>query len=150
MSFNEEDIARITKRPGYGIAGGIKGTVGAGAALSKAGGSGKVNDLESAALHESLAAKKLQVGYSGLPEIRITFYRHRLADHSRAVSEKALVDCLQYAGLISGDSQDEIRLTYAEQAKIGTNEEERTEIEIIYPEVDYDNLWVPAARHMGR
>jgi hypothetical protein len=151
---NEEDLQKILSRKGYGVAGGIRGgisgTISAGSAASKAGGAGSLDDVEPDTGHESLGAKKLQVGYSGRPEIRITFYRHRLADHSRAISEKALVDGLQYAGLISGDSEKEIRLTDVVQEKIGTDEEERTEIHIIYPEVDYNNLWVKATQHLGR
>ena len=151
--LNESDFQGILRKPGYGIAasgGGISGTLRAGASLSKAGGSGSLDDLESNSGDESLAAKRVQVSYSGKVHIRITFYRRRLADYSRAISEKALVDCLQYAGLISGDSEKEIWLEDGGQKKVESDEEERTELEIFYPEVDYDNLWVPAKAHKGR
>lgn len=148
--MNEKELKTITSRPGYGIAGGIKGGISAGSAASKIGGAGSLDDVESDSGDGSLAAKKLQIGYSGLPEIRITFYRRRLADHSRSVSEKALVDGLQYAGLIAGDSESEIRLTHVTQAKVGTDEEERTEVEIIYPEINYDEPWVKAKANAGR
>lgn len=153
--MNEKDIKTIAARPGYGIAssiggGGIKGGISAGAAASKIGGAGALDNVESDIGDESLGAKKLQIGYSGLPEIRITFHRRRLADHSRSVSEKSLVDSLQYAGLICGDSESEIRLTHVAQAKVGSNEEERTVVDIIYPEVDFNNLWIPAKKNLGR
>lgn len=154
---NEEDLARITSRSGYGIAasgGGIKGTLRAGAALAKAGDSGEVGDMESGSRHEPLHEKKLQIGCSGKPEVLITFYRRRLADYgednSRAVSEKALVDSLVYAGLIQGDSGEEIRLKDGGQKKVGSNEEERTEVEIFYPEVSYDEPWVKAKANAAR
>jgi hypothetical protein len=156
-NLSNEQLEELLQKRGYGIAsqskgisGGIKGTVRQGSAISKVDGAGSLDNVESTALDESLGAKKLQVNYSGLPEIRITFYRRRLADHSRAISEKALVDCLQYAGLIEGDSQKEIRLTDVTQSEVGSDEEERTEIEIIYPEVDYDNLWKKAKANKAR
>jgi hypothetical protein len=94
--------------------------------------------------------EKLQVGCSGKVRVRIKFYRHRLADYSRAISEKALVDCLQYAGLISGDSEKEIWLIDDGQIKVGSKAEERVELTLEYPEVDYDNLWVAAKQNKGR
>ncbi len=153
--ITSDQLSTVLGRKGYGIESsigkqGIKSTLGPSTITSTISGAGALDDLESDSLSQSLGSKKLQVNYSGKPEIRITFYRHRLADHSRAISEKALVDGLQYAGIIKGDSQEEIRLTYVEQEKIGTDEEERTEIDIIYPEVDLDNLWIKAAEHKGR
>jgi hypothetical protein len=148
--ISEKDLQAILNRKGYGLGGGIQSQIGPSTITSKISGAGEIDDLESDTLSQSLGSKKLQINYSGKPEIRITFYRHRLADHSRAISEKALVDGLQYAGIIEGDSQEEIRLTYVEQEKIGADEKERTEIDIIYPEVDLDNLWVPAKKHAGR
>ncbi len=149
--MTEDDLNAILSRPGYAISESkIKSCIGQRAVESQIKRERQEHYLESAASDESLHAKKLQIGYSGKPEIRITFYRHRLADHSRAISEKALVDCLQYAGLIEGDSEEEIRLTDVIQKKIGKDEEERTEVEIIYPEVDFDNLWIPAKANKAR
>lgn len=148
--MDEHDLQRILSRKGYAIESGIKSTIGKRTVESEVKRAGEINYLESTAGDESLYAEKLQINYSGKPEIRITFYRHRLADHSRAISEKALVDCLQYAGLIEGDSEEEIRLTNVVQKKIGKDEEERTEIELIYDDVDLDNLWVPAKSNKAR
>lgn len=154
--LNDSDLKGIISKPGYGIASsgaGIKGTLRAGIALHQAGGAGSLNDLESAPSDESLGSKKLQVGCTGRIEIRITFYRRRLADYgeecSRAISEKALIDSLVYAGLIQGDSGSEVRITDGGQKKVGTDEEERTELEIFYPEVDFGSLWVKAKEHKG-
>lgn len=148
--MNESDIKRIAGKRGYGIVGTISSGIRKGSIASQIDGSGEIDNLEPDSLDASLQAEKLQISYSGKPEIRITFYRRRLADHSRAISEKALVDCLQYAGLIEGDSEKEIRLTYVEQKKVESDEEERTEIELIYEEVDYDNLWKQAKQNKAR
>jgi hypothetical protein len=75
---------------------------------------------------------------------------HRLADHHRSISEKALIDALQYCGAIGGDSEREIRLFVEDQVKVGSKAEERTEVVIEYPEVDFDNLWIPRKRTDGR
>lgn len=151
--MNESDLARIASRPGYGIQGGIKGTLKAKLALSKDRGYGSFDDLEPNSGDGSLDAKKLQVGYSGKVRVRITFYRRRLADYgeecSRAVSEKALIDCLVYAGLIKGDSGAEIWLEDGGQKKVESNEEEKTAIELFYEGVNYDEPWVKGASHAG-
>lgn len=151
--MNEEDLKRITSKPGYGIVGGIQGTVRAGAALSKDRSSGTLDDLESDTGDGSLDAKKLQVGYSGKVRVRVTFYRRRLADYgeecSRAVSEKALIDCLVYAGLIKGDSGEEIWVEDGGQKKVESNEEEKTVIELQYDGVNYDDPWIKGASHAG-
>lgn len=106
--------------------------------------------MESDSSDESVCPEKLQINYSGKVRVRVTFYRRRLADYSRAISEKALVDCLQYAGLVGGDSEEEIWLEDGGQKKVESNEEERTEIELFYPEVDLDNLWKPAKQNKAR
>ncbi len=151
--MTEDDLKTILSRKGYAISCSeptIKSKLGPRTIESQIKREREIDNLESAVDDESLHAKKLQVNYSGKPEIRITFYRRRLADHSRAVSEKALVDCLQYAGLIEGDSEKEIRLTHVRQEKVETDEEERTEIEIFYDGVDFDNFWVPAKSNKAR
>jgi hypothetical protein len=155
--LNEEDLKKIVSRRGYGLASGIKsgisGGIAAGAAAYSDNDPGAVDHLESGAGHGSLHEKKLQVGYAGKVRIRVTFYRRRLADYgeecSRAVSEKALVDCLVYAGLIEGDSGKEIWLEDGGQKKVESNEEEKTEFDLLYEEVNYENPWVPARRHLG-
>lgn len=155
---NEQDLQKILSRKGYGISAGIKGRIAGGistgSAASKISGTGSLDNVEPNLVDESLRAKKLQVGYPGKVTARVTFYRRRLADYgegnSRAVSEKALIDGLVYAGLIQGDSGEEIRLEDGGQKKVASDEEERTEIDIIYPEVDYNNMWVKATKHLGR
>lgn len=148
--MSEDDLNKILARPGYKLESTLKSQIGTRTVESEIKRTRQEHDLESASGDESLHSEKLQINYSGKPEIRITFYRHRLADHSRAISEKALVDSLQYAGLIGGDSENEIRLTDVIQKKIGKDEEERTEITIDYPEVDLDNLWVKAKENKAR
>ncbi len=156
--MNEDDLNKITARKGYGIVssgitGGIKGNIGAWASISKDRDSGEVNDLESNSGDGSLDSKKLQVGYSGKVRIRITFYRRRFADYgeecSRAVSEKALIDCLVYAGLIEGDSGKEIWLEDGGQKKVESNEEEKTVIELFYTDVNYEDPWIKGKSHAG-
>ena len=98
--------------------------------------------MESNPRYEPLCAEAVQIGYSGLAIVRLKFYRRRLADYSRAICEKYLIDGLTYAGLIRDDSETEIRLIDEGQEKVESNEEERTEITIEYQQVDYDNLWV--------
>jgi hypothetical protein len=106
--------------------------------------------LESDTLHAQVGPKKLQIRCREKIRVCVTFYRRRLADYSRAISEKALVDCLTKSGLLAGDSEKEIWLVDGGQKKVETNEEERTELEIDYPSVDLDNLWEESARHDGR
>lgn len=156
--FNEEDLKQILTRGGYGINGGIKGGISGGIAANvaahQAGDSGEVNDLESGSGHGPLHEKKLQIGYSGKVRIRVTFYRRRLADYgeecSRAISEKYLIDCCVYAGLIKGDSGKEVWLEDGGQKKVESNEEERTEIDLIYTGVSIESPWVKAQQHLGR
>jgi hypothetical protein len=155
---DDAGLRKILNRKGYGLASGIKSGIAEAAKLAKlrkeAGledsGSGPANDLEPDSGDESLCAKKLQIGYSGKVRVRIKFYRRRLADYSRAISEKALVDCLQYAGLIQGDSEKEIWLEDGGQEKVGTDEEERTEIILEYEGVNLDDPWIPAKQNLAR
>ncbi len=145
--MTKADAKRIAKQPGYAIIGrGIQSTIGSSTIESQISRSRKEHYLESDSSDASLQAEKLQVNYSGKVRVRITFYRRRLADYSRAISEKALVDCLQYAGLIEGDSEKEIWYEDGGQKKVESDQEERTEIELIYEEVDLDNLWVPVIK----
>jgi hypothetical protein len=94
--------------------------------------------------------KSLQVNYTGKVRVSLKFYRYRLADYSRAISEKALIDCLQYAGLIRGDSEKEIWLEDLGQEKVDQKSLERTELTLEYQDVDFDNLWVATGRTDGR
>lgn len=68
------------------------------------------------------------------PRVRFTLFRVRLLDaDAKHGSCKDLLDGLQYAGLIPGDREDQICLE-VEQARVHHFHEERTEIEIEYPE----------------
>ena len=147
--MNVNELKAITNRKGYGVTStlgkGIKSAIG-----SKVGDKGETSDVESASILESLRSERVQVNYSGKVRVRLKFFRRRLADYSRANSEKAAIDCLAYAGLISGDSETEIWLEDEGQFKVETNEEERIELTLEYEAVNTDELWVPAKHHGGR
>lgn len=64
--------------------------------------------------------------------VGITSYRRSLLDGDFAPCGKYPVDCLRYARLIRGDTEKEI-CYYVRQIKVVSKDEERTEIEIIYP-----------------
>ncbi len=144
--FNQSELERVIAKQHYGI----KSQFGKGSVSSQINNSGPKHDLESALGDELEGPERLQVGSSGKVRVRFKFYRCRLADYSRAISEKAVIDCLQYAGLISGDSEKEIWLIDDGQEKVGSKEEERTELTLEYEGVDYDNPWVKAKNHKGR
>lgn len=151
--LNEEDLKAITSRSGYGIArGGIKAGI-KGSLARQVSDSRALDDVESNSGDGPLDAKKLQVGCPDRVTIRLTFYRRRLTDYgescSRAISEKALIDSLVYAGLIQGDSGAEVRVEDGGQKKVESNEEERTEVELIYPEVNYDAPWIKAKKNLA-
>ena len=63
--------------------------------------------------------------------VRVTAYRWRLTDKSN-LFPKYFVDCLRYAGFLRDDGpkqiEEEIR-----QVKVDRKEDERTELELIYP-----------------
>lgn len=150
--LKSSDLAKIVARQKYGIT----SSIGAGSRPIKSsiGGSGEKHDLESVACNELEGAKGLQANYAGKVRVRIKFYRHRLADYgiecSRAISEKSLIDCLQYAGLIRGDSGKEIWLEDGGQEKVASEAEERTEITLEYMDFDYDNPFAATGRTDGR
>ena len=144
--MNEKNLSYIVGRKGYGIT----SSLGKGSIVSEISGAGKIDDLESDSLHASMGAKRLQIRCREKIRVGITFYRRRLADYSRAISEKAIIDCLTKSGLISNDSEKEIWLEDKGQYKVETDEEERTELTISYPEVDLDNLWEESDRTDGR
>ena len=108
--------------------------------------SGLKQDMEQPVSHESLLSQWLQIGTTKKVCVRLRFYRRRLADYSRAISEKADIDCCTQSGLIEDDSEDEILLIDEGQFKVGSKEEERVEITLEYEDVDLDNLWVPRTK----
>jgi len=150
MPITKGELANILSRKGYGLKSELKSEIGKRSVSSEISHSGSVNNVERTAKVELEGAKRLQIGCSGKVTVRLKFYRHRLADYSRAISEKALIDALQYAGAICGDSEKEIRLIDEGQHKVESKEEERTELVLEYPEVDYDNLFVESSRTDGR
>lgn len=139
------ELERLVKRQGIGITSKLPGSIGL-----KAGNSGAKHDLEYDSSVELEGAEKVQVRYAGKVLVRIRFYRHRLADYSRAISEKALLDCAVYAGLIKSDSESQIRLVDEGQFKVDSKAEERTELTFEYEEVDFNNLWDKNERKDGR
>jgi len=150
MRLKSKDLSRIINRQKYGIS----SSIGAGSVKTSIGSSGKKHDLEPAASDELEGSKGLQASYTGKVRVRIKFYRHRLADYgtecSRAISEKSLIDCLQYAGLIRGDSGEEIWLEDGGQEKVSSKAEERTEITLEYADFNYDEPFAATGRTDGR
>ncbi len=144
--LNETQLRAIVSRKGYGVADAIgKRSIGA-----QVGCAGKVHNVEPIVGQKLESPKKLQIGCAGKVIVRIKFYRYRLADYSRAISEKALIDACYYAGITRGDSEREIQLIDENQHKTENREEERTEITFEYPEVDFDNLFEESTRTDGR
>jgi hypothetical protein len=140
------ELDKLVSRVGYGVS----SVIGKGSAGRKDRGSRSIDDVEPNPADELEGPEKVQVGCSGKVRVSIKFYRYRLADYSRAISEKALIDCLQYAGLISGDSEEEIWLEDLGQAKVGSKAEERTELVLEYGGVNYDNPWITAKQNKSR
>ena len=69
---------------------------------------------------------------TGCPLVRFTLCRVSLLDiDAKYTAIKDLLDGLQYAGLIRGDKEGQIRLE-VHQSRVAHYAEERTEIEIIY------------------
>lgn len=149
--MTNDDLQRILSKPGYGISSpftkrAIPSAFKPKLIDSEANGEGKDGNVESTSLLESLQAKRVSFNYTGKVRISVAFYRRRLADYSRAISEKALVDCFVYAGLITGDSEREIWLHDLGQFKVETDEEERTEFTLEYSDVDLDEPWIKNQR----
>ncbi len=153
--FSESELAKIISKQHYGIASelgkrSVSSSFGKRPNGAKTGDSGSLNDVEPVAGDEQVGAEVLQIKCAGKVRVRIKFYRRRLADYSRAISEKAIIDALQYAGAIRGDSEKEIWLIDEGQEKVESKELERTEITLEYPEVDFDDLWEKRNRTDGR
>lgn len=64
--------------------------------------------------------------------VRITSFRRRLLDPDN-LCPKALVDSLRYSGILPDDRPQDIELSIA-QEKVAHRREERTEIELTFPE----------------
>ncbi len=78
--------------------------------------------------HEPLAAPAREKGNVGRVVVRIKSFRCRLLDPDN-LCPKYFIDGLRYAGLIAGDSPQEIVLE-VRQEKVATRKEEHTLIEI--------------------
>jgi hypothetical protein len=144
--FTSREFTKLVSRSGYGV----KSSIGKGSAGRKDSSAGAEHDLERSPESSFQGEKSLQISYTGKVVVSIKFYRHRLADYSRAISEKALIDALQYAGAIRGDSEKEIRLIDLGQEKVEDKSQERTELTLEYSDVDFDNLFVATGRTDGR
>lgn len=152
--MNEKELRKITSRKGYGIPSSFSkhgnpdtaSEIGAWKANREDRDSGSLKDLESTSSYESLLAQCLSVGTREKIRVCLRFYRRRLADYSRAISEKADIDCLTKSGLIEDDSSEEILLEDKGQTKVDSKEEERVEITLEYEDVDLDNPWVPRTK----
>ena len=158
--MNEKQLRKVASRKGYGVPKGFgckpafshhgnpdtASEIGSWKARVEDNDSGQEQDLESTSGHESFLAQCLQIGTTEKVRVRLRFYRRRLADYSRAISEKADVDCLTQSGLIEDDQEACIQLIDEGQVKVESNEEERVEIVLEYDDVDLDNLWVPRTK----
>lgn len=144
--FSSTQLRDVLSRQGIGIASAF-GKRAIGRSFDD---SGSEHNLESNLGDELEGPKKLQIRCAGKVTVRIKFYRHKLADYSRAISEKALVDSLCYCGSLGGDTEKDIRLIDEGQEKVDSKDQERTEVTIEYPEVDFANFWEYSKRTDGR
>lgn len=143
--MKEQELNGILKKNKHlGIASGFKPAFKAGfpkrSSSNQNNPDGAWGDMESDLGDGQVGEGKIQVKYSGIAEVTVTFYRLRLADSSRNLSEKAELDGLVYAGLLAGDSEKHVRLIDGGQHKVHSKEEERTEITILYPDFDPDDM----------
>ncbi len=136
--ISENELQTILKRRGYGL----KSEIGKSSLESEVGRPREVRNVEPDSGYESLRAQAVALNYTGKCNVRIKFFRKRLADYSRANCEKYIIDSLTYAGIIRDDSEKEIRLIDEGQEKVMTAQEERVEIILEYENVDLENLWV--------
>ena len=159
--MNEKQLKRIASKPGFGLPKGwgvkpafshhgnpdTQSEVRAWSDGLKDYGSGEAKNLERVAGYESLLRQRAQIRSKEKVTIKLRFYRYRKADYSRAISEKALIDGIVSSGFVRDDCEDALLLEDEGQVKVDSREQERTEITIIYPDVDYDNLWEPRTFH---
>lgn len=135
--MTEREFQKLRARKGIGIV----STLGKSALKSEVGDSGEVRDVEPSAGHESLAAQRLALSYTGRPVVRFKVFRKRLTDMPRSDCEKYYIDGLRYAGLIQDDSAKQIQFKDEGHEQVGSTEEERVEINIEYESVDLNNPW---------
>lgn len=106
--------------------------------------SGKASKLERLDGDDPLATAQAEKANPGRVRIRVTSVRSRLLDFDN-LAEKYHVDCCRYAGLIPGDSPEEIDDEPTTQRKRRKGEEEHTEITITYPRAAI--AWLPNKTH---
>ena len=85
--------------------------------------------LERPAGNEPLEAFKNKDRHPARLAVIVTSFRRRLLDEDN-LAEKYHIDALRYAGIIPNDSPDKISIK-AQQEKVCSKADERTEIEII-------------------
>lgn len=85
---------------------------------------------EQVVCHGMATAEPGEAGHSGRVQVSVTSYRRRLADPDN-LCPKYFIDCLRYSGLIRNDREQDIELR-VRQKKVSKQEEQRTEIELIY------------------
>ncbi len=93
--------------------------------------------MERGARHEPIPAQGLALAYSGLCNVRVKVFRRRLSD-PLGDAHKWHIDGLRYCGILSGDSDAEIRLTEEPHEKVATEAEERVEITLEYEAIAFD------------
>lgn len=94
----------------------------------QAGHSGPAAVLESHPRHEPLATEEVQRPIGAKVLVRVESIRSRLLDEDN-LCEKYHVDLLRYAGVIPGDTPDEIKIE-VRQRKAQKGEQERIVIEV--------------------
>jgi hypothetical protein len=137
--FTAEDFAKVVSRPGYGVSGGIKSTLGKGVGgvikreklLNEAGGEGEVSILERSARPKSVRPKDLTIPHSGRVFVRIKVFRQRLTDTGNDCWKYHL-DACRYLGLLADDNDATIHLAEEPHERVKTKEEERVEITLEY------------------
>lgn len=97
-------------------------------------------DVERSAGCPPIQSQKNTLNYSGQCVVRVKAFRRRLCD-ADGNCIKYHIDFLRYIGALKDDTDAAIRLIFEGQEKVGTEAEERLEITVEYPEVDFQNLW---------
>jgi hypothetical protein len=142
--MTESDLNKVLKKKNYGVQSAfakptVKSGFAAQKALVKAGGQGAVSDLERSTGLKSVRPEDLAIPYSGQCIVRIKVYRRRLTDPG-SDCWKYHLDTLRDLGLLADDNDAAIRLEEAPHVKVESNEEERVELEIEYPNIDLEDL----------
>lgn len=92
------------------------------------------SQLELADWQESLRLASGKAGHPNLVFVRVRSYRRKLLDRDN-LFPKYFIDALRYSGLIRDDTTRHI-ITDVDQEKVESEEEERTEIVLVYPSTE--------------